>query len=234
MFRTLTVYTAVGSALVTLTACETLDPIVVKDDNAASIMASVVIEPEALRHRRGQGGIEFGYEQQEGDGTQTIDATHFVNLGGRNVRGPQTVGTRAEYRHGHLAYTHKFFLGPHFQLEPVLGFGLDKTRIAVQPTVPSGASLVTDQDDYWGVYFGVTPRWRFNEYIDAELRVRFNSNFGSDMASTSTPAIVIRPTKYIGLALGYTFFDQELEATNSLSDIEVSLEGPSVALRLAF
>jgi len=184
-----------------------------------------------LKHARGEGGIEVGYEAYRGEDTQTLAAGQSVNLGSRQIDGPDTLHNEVKVQQLHLAYAHRFSFGSHFKLEPRLGVARQGMEFNIEPSIsldrPTSRRFTTR------FFYGVTPSWRFNDWLALEARVT-GSNGGALRSYGFDAGVLLSPVRSVSLRLGYS--DRRLSGyvPHSLSEIDVRTRGPSAALVFDF
>jgi hypothetical protein len=111
----------------------------IQDNTAPLYIATITVRPDSWRNKnpdRGGVGIEFGYEQQSGEGNQTIVAPTFLQLEPSHgnpvvINGTQTLHGSATADHWHIAFNYLFNLGDHFRLEPTAGLAYDTMKLHV-------------------------------------------------------------------------------------------------------
>jgi len=222
----------------------------VEDRRATLIAASVVVRPESWRsesERRGQGGIEFGYEHQSGTGTQLLKDNQYLQYtGATQIVGPQRVNHDVTIDHGHIAYNRLFSFGDHFQLEPAIGLAYDAIKATAVGTI-TGSNSLSLREDIYGITVGVTPRWNFNRFIGVELPVRlglgyatrsksisFFSSHDNGITSVMSPALVFHASPNVSISAGYTMRSQNVETDLQQSNIDTSFDGAYAAFRVTF
>ena len=138
---------------------------------------------------------------------------------------------RATVEHFHVAYTHLLRYGPNFELEPFVGATRMRFRYAAEPSV-SGVRPVLNTSRT-GVIGGITPRWRFNEWVAIELRVTGTN--GSGMEGFTTDAgLLLSPIPNLSLRLGYSKREHSVRDDLSLTLVEVDAKGPTARLQFDF
>ena len=237
-----------------LCGCEMLDRVTVDDGHAPLVAGSIVARPDSMKYGssgRIRGGIEVGYERQLAEGTQRLDANHYVSfdsdakpfvVGGSNrLSGPQVIRNRVSIEHGHIAYNALFSLGGFFEFEPSLGIGYDEMLVSSsglaasvgQPPPGSTPVEFTKRKQAWGATAGVVPRWNFSKFAAIEARARYG--VGDNVASSLYGgAVVLRPIPNIELSGGYLWRQQEIELPDYVSNIRFKVHGPLVAVRFVF
>ena len=221
----------IGAWLLFLSGCGALSvPVTDNESPTVSVRAVVRPQPGAGSERTGA-GVEFGYEQYRAKDTRTLATGEVYSLGGVDVTGPDTLRQQATVSRAHVAWAHLIRFGPYFELEPFLGVARVNFRFKAEPVT----SLLrpTINTSLTGVIGGVTPRWRFNEWLALELRITATN--GSGMESFSTDAgLLLSPVPNLSLRLGYSEREQTFHDDFSFRKIEVNARGPSAQLQLQF
>jgi hypothetical protein len=220
---------ALGALLV---GCSGLQGVQVHDHNAASVALRATVRPQAWAHgQRSEGGIEFGYERYRGVGTQALALNTFIDVGSQIVNGPDTLRNELTVQQAHVAYTHRFHFGRTFELEPLVGVANLNLALKVKPTTallqPSDESSITT------VFGGITPRWRFSDKVAIEAR--FTGVTGTLLhGNTLDASLLLSPVPNLTLRVGYADRNLYFTQRNSLSDVDMQAQGPSVSLSFDF
>jgi hypothetical protein len=223
----------------------------VDDSQTAMFSGTLIVRPDSWRSesgRRGQGGVEFGYEHQSGSGTQDLKIDEFVQYDpDTQLPGPQTISHRASIDHGHIAYNRLWIFNNHFQLEPSIGLAHDEIRIDTMGQVSAANTTVSLKQSITGITVGVIPRWYFNRYFGVEIPVRFGIGYASradslgqlsDSKNGTTeminPSLLFCPAKNVALSVGYVYRDQYVETNIAESNLDLNFRGVSAAIRVSF
>jgi hypothetical protein len=187
-----------------LAGCGSPQILQVRDHHASAYQVQATVRPDAWSHREGRsvGGIELGYERYSANAAQTLPAYTSVMVGEHTLSGPDTLRNAATVQSAHVAYSHRFSLGQHLQLEPAFGLGLLDLNLQAQPSAP--ASMVSAHSQYTGGYVSFTPRWRFNDNWALEATVAYRAARGL-AADDASRAVQLRwnASPQVGLRLGY-------------------------------
>jgi hypothetical protein len=220
-----------GALLLTLAGCEGLQGARIRDQNSPSVAVRASMRPEALASGRREGGFEVGYERYRGEDTQGLASGEFIDVGNTSVSGPDTLRNKVTVQQLHLAYTQRITLGSHFQLEPMIGVSRLGLDFSVEPTV-STRRPATEQ---WGTkfWYGITPRWRFNDMWSMEVRA--TGSVGQAVRSYSFDGgVVFHPLPQVGLRLGYSERRHSARRFDSLSELDIRVRGPAAAVVFDF
>jgi len=216
-----------------LSGCAQNQPLSVHDDNstAASVRATVRPDSWSRRGGRSEGGIEFGYERFNGAHTQALSTGSSVSIGGQTVNGPDTLQNSATVKMAHIAYTHRFSFGSHFQIEPLIGAARVRLNLNVKPA-STGASL---HDDFGETFFlfGAMPRWRFNNWLAMEARFTM-ARVGATRYNNSSLGLLWNPVPSAALSVGYSERNYWQSGYAWTSDYDIKAKGPSASLVFSF
>jgi hypothetical protein len=233
----------------------------VSDHNSAMTTGSVIVRPEswrpdsARRERRfGRGGVELSYQSLRADSKQYIDNHEYISFRQPDPAkpdsylrfdGPQIVSNSTTIDHAHLAYNRLIEFGRQRSVSIELGLGASYNRFTVDALSADGQKLhYTDSNVVFG--FGVTPRWRVNQYLTIEAREWLDSNSLYLRAdNVSSLAMVFTPVKHVEISAGYynqqrgLNTDHRPEGNYQLTDtvssnIIVNVSGPALGLRFVF
>ena len=215
-----------------LGGCGSWQNIDLRDSNSPSVAVRATVHPEGWsRGDRPTAGLEVGYERYRANDVRTLGAGESLTIRGQTVTGPDTVGQQAVAQQVHLAYTHRLYFGPDFELEPFVGVAHFETQVSLSPTSsPLRPGIALRQ---WGAIGGITPRLRFNPALAVELRV---TGMGRDFAYSGIiydAAAVWTPAPNVALRLGYAkrtyggFIDNSGAGDVKL---DVHARGPSFSL----
>jgi hypothetical protein len=221
-----------------LTACQTLDtrildPVNVIDEEAFARTGSMIIRPPTMASRRTQGGVEFDYERYRGQSEQRVALDHYLEFAAGTINGPQTVDNSADSESGRIAYNHLIKLGPHFELEPSLGFTYERVLLTVQSRLPNTPPQIVD-DKAFGMGLSFVPRFRVNRFIAIEGKLAGVIDEDSDTSFTRHIAVELSPIPQLALRGGYFWRDQDIESPEGFSDFDVNFEGPLASVTLRF
>ncbi len=210
--------TGVGlfGGLVMLTACSSNQYIPVHDKDSPSFAMRGAIRPKAWqRNERVAHGIEVGYEGYRAKDTQALAAGQSLDLDGGlfpggtgTINGPASLNHQFSYRQLHVAYAPLIRFGTNFELEPLAGVARKHVKVETQPAGRASINVV----DEWrtSAIAGVTPRWRFNDWLAAEVRWTYTG--GTSEKGTSTEvAAVLSPSPNVALRLGYGYRREDIE-----------------------
>ena len=195
---------ALAMALTSLSGCGVWQSLAVRDDNAPSVAVRVAVRPQAWAHdeRRGP-GFEFGLEQFRAHDVRQLATGETITIGSQNLLGPDPMGQVVTVRQAQVAYTHPFYFGDVFQLEPFVGLANVRVRYRAEPTNTAlRPELVRSSTVVFG---GITPRLRLSESADVEARLTLAPTLDvTDVYSrTLEVAAVLRPVSAVALRLGY-------------------------------
>ena len=215
-----------------LSGCGGLEGARIRDNSSPAAAVRATFRPAAwARAEDSQRGIEIGYERFQGQSSQSLSSVQHIDLGNASVYGPDTLNNKVTLQSAHLAFTHRLGMGPHFELEPMIGIARTGLDFMVEPAV-SAARPATQHFDT-NFYFGITPRWRFNDVLALEGRVA--GGVGVWMRYYSFDAgLLVNPVPNVALRLGYSERRHSAQLDDSLSEIDIRVRGPAVALVFDF
>jgi hypothetical protein len=225
---------AAGCTTTLLAGCSDLQNVRIRDHDSPAASVRVTVRPDFLaRNASSQGGIELAYDRYRARDTQDLLAGQSVTVGSglQTVQGPDTLRNEATVEEGHVAYTHRFSHGAHFQVEPLLGVSRLRMKVGVEPAVSAQRLRVDHGSTHF--FYGVTPRWRFNELVAVELRLQ--GSHGDEVRGYSTDlGVLLNPVPQVGLRIGYSERRHYGTLNDSLSDMDIRVRGPSATLLLDF
>jgi hypothetical protein len=225
-----------GSALVltvALSGCGAGRDLQVHDNNAPSMSLLATLHPAAFS-QRGDGnesGIELGYERYRASGTQQFAAGLPARVGDQTITGPDNLRNTATVQSAHVAYSRRFALGSHLQLEPAFGLGLLDLNFHAQPSAPASALSIHNSQAV--AYLAFTPRWRFNEAWALEARVVSQGRRLDVGMSSYDVGVRWNPTPNLALRLGYGQRSYEWQ-DDVFTVYSVETRGPSTSLIFDF
>lgn len=218
-----------------LTACGALQSVPVTDNNSASFAVRATLRGKSgERNERSGPGVEIGYESYRARDTQTLAPGEVIVLEGASIVGPDTLHHEARLRQGYVAYNHLFRFGPNFQLEPFVG----ATRVHLRITTDTASGATRPMLDDWrtGVIGGVTPRWRFNDWLAIEARLSYFNASAWAHGQSYEAAVVLSPVPNVSLRLGYSERRHDVEAVvpGWYSEVNIRARGPLATLQFDF
>lgn len=222
---------ALGVVLVCLAGCGTQRVPVTDNNSSALALRAAIYTQTAARGEHSGPGIECGYEGYSAKAARTLALGELFSLGGVDLVGPDTLRQRATVGRVHVAYTHRLRYGPNFELEPFVGVARVELRYRAEPT--NSALRPALNVAQTGVIGGITPRWRFNEWLALELRITGANGRRTDSFS-SDAAVVLSPAPNLSLRLGFSEREQSARDEANTSWIEVRARGPSASLLFEF
>lgn len=179
-------------------------------------------------------GVELGYEHYTAKDTQVLGAGETVLLDGGSFVGPDTLRHKAQMQYGFVAYNHRFRFGERFELEPFIGAA--RVQLRMRTTRSSGVTTTTLDDSDTGVIGGVTPRWRFNDWLAIEARLSYLKTSAWASGSTYEAAVVLSPAPQVALRLGYSGRRHDIEplVPGAGSEVNIRARGPLATLQFDF
>lgn len=179
-------------------------------------------------------GIEVGYEQYTAKDTQTLAAGESVLLDGGSFVGPNTLRHKAQMQYGYVAYNHRLRFGDHFELEPFAGVA--RVNLKMRSTPNSGVTVTTLDDRHTGFIGGVTPRWRFNDWVALEARLSYLNASAWASGTSYEAAVVLSPAPQVALRLGYSGRRHDIEPVlaGAVSEVNIRARGPMATLQFDF
>lgn len=179
-------------------------------------------------------GVELGYEHYTAKDTQTLAPGESVVLDGGSFVGPNTLRHKAQMQYGYVAYNHRLRFGEHFELEPFVGVA--RVYFKLRTTPGSGTAVTTMNDRHTGVIGGVTPRWRFNDWVAVEGRLSYLNASTWASGSTYEAVVVLSPAPQVALRLGYSDRRHDIEpvVSGALSEVNIRARGPVATLQFDF
>lgn len=218
-----------------LTGCGTVRDISVHDKNSAAYAARATIRPDAWkRSETTHHGIEVGYEGFKAEDTQSLQAGDTLTLGTGFINGPAMVRHDARYSQYHVAYSPLIKLGSNVELEPFVGAA--KVRLKLHSVASAGGAAIDLDESRNAAIGGITPRWRFNDWLAVETRIALTSGAWGSGQNVEV-ALALNPVPQLGLRLGYSDRRQKLEETfiNAFSsEVHLRARGPMATLQLSF
>lgn len=224
------------TAVMVLPGCGVWQSLSVRDDDAASAAVRVAVRPAAwARSERPGPGFELGYERHRAKDKRTLAAGESITVNNQVINGPDTLGQNATVQVAHLAYTHPFYFGSHFELEPFGGVANVKVRYRAEPAGSAlRPELATSRSSVIG---GITPRVRLNEWVAFEARFSFIPLSDADVYGRSTElAAVLTPIPQLALRLGYAQrrYGTDFKNNTSWTEFDVRSSGPFAVLQFEF
>jgi len=217
-----------------LAGCGTLQSVPIKDNDSAAYAVRGTWHAKSGEGARSTGpGIEVGYEGYRARDTQELAAGQSILLEGGSVTGPDTLRHEAQLRMGYVAYNHRFRFGS-FELEPFAG--VTRVHLKVRTDTGSGRSIPTFDEVHTGALGGVTPRWRFNDWVAAEFRFGYFNAGAWAHGESYEAALVLGPVPQVSLRLGYSERKHDVEAflPGWFSEVNIRARGPMATLQLDF
>jgi hypothetical protein len=220
---------------VVLSACGSVQSVPVRDNESATFAVRATVRPSAWRGGEREGpGIAVGYEGYRAKDTQTLAAGESIQLDGGTILGPDTLRHQADMRQGYIAYNHLFRLGSHFELEPFVG--ATRIHLKIKSTSADGTTRAVLNNWDTGVIGGVTPRWRFNDWVAIEARLSYFNVSAWAHGQSYEAAVVLSPVPNTSLRLGYSErrYDIEDNIPGWYSEVNVRARGPMATLQFDF
>jgi hypothetical protein len=157
-----------------------------------------------------------------------------IQLEGGTILGPDTLRHQADMRQGYIAYNHLFRLGSHFELEPFVG--ATRIHLKIKSTSADGTTRAVLNNWDTGVIGGVTPRWRFNDWVAIEARLSYFNVSAWAHGQSYEAAVVLSPVPNTSLRLGYSErrYDIEDNIPGWYSEVNVRARGPMATLQFDF
>lgn len=179
-------------------------------------------------------GIEVGYEHYTAKDAQTLAVGESVVLDNASFVGPQTLQHKAQMQYGYVAYNHRLRFGEHFELEPFVGVA--RVHFKLRTTPGSGNTVTSLSDRRTGAIGGVTPRWRFNDWLAVEGRLSYLNASAWASGATYEAAVVFSPAPQVALRLGYSDRRHDIEPvlSGAVSEVTVRARGPMATLQFDF
>jgi hypothetical protein len=227
---------AVLVSLVGLSGCGVWQSLSVRDDEVASAALRMAVRPQAWARSEKPGpGFEFGFERVRAQDVRTLAAGEAITLNSQVINGPERLGQRATVQVAHLAYTHPFYFGGYFELEPFGGLASVKVRYRAEPAgSPLRPELATSRTALIG---GITPRLRLNEWAAVEARFSIIPLSDSDVYGRSAElSAVLTPIPHLALRLGYAQrrHGADFRADPGWTQLDVRSSGPFAVLQFEF
>jgi hypothetical protein len=228
-----------AAALAGLSGCGVWQTLSVHDDEAASVSVRAALRPSswARSDRPGPGpGFELGFERYRARDARSLGAGESLTLGNQTVLGPDVLAQSVTVQQVQLVYTHPFYIGDHFELEPFGGITQVGVRYRAEPTQ---STLRPEQRaTRTTVVGGITPRVRLNEWLAVEARFSFIPLIDSDVyGRTIEVAGVLKPVPQLAFRLGYAQrrMGVDFNANNSgWTQLDVRANGPFATVQLEF
>lgn len=223
------------ATLLMLVGCGSVQNVPVRDRDspAPSVRGSFHRTPAGASRPAGP-GIEVGYERYSARDTQTLAPGQSVILERASFIGPGTLRHEARMQYGYVAYNHRFRLGDRFELEPFIGAA--RAHFKLQTTRADGTGATGVDDRRTGAIGGVTPRWRFNDWVAFEARLAYLYTSAWASGETYEAALVLSPVPQVALRLGYSQRKHDIEsaAPGATSEVNVRARGPMATLQFDF
>lgn len=205
----------------------------VRDRNAPMGAARATVRLDSTR-RTGP-GIEAGFEGYHAKGTQTLDTWETLTFpDGTSVTGPQSVHHDARLSQYHVAYNHRFGIWRSLELEPFVGIA--HVNLKIKSTPAGGTTVTSIEEGHSAVTWGITPRWRVNDWLAGEVRVSALSGRFSVTGLATEAAVVLNPSRNVALRLGWARRTHEFEDRGVYPSTNITLEsyGPLATLQFDF
>ncbi len=227
---------ALAASQIGLSGCGVWQSLSVRDDNAPSAALRVALRPQAwARGERAGPGFEAGYERHRADNVRTLAAGESVTVDNQVITGPDALGQRTTVAVSHVVYTHPLRFGSYFELEPFGGIANVRVRYRAEPgSTPARPELNASRGTVIG---GITPRWRFNEWLALEARFAFIPLADADVyGRTLEAAAVLAPAPQVALRVGYAQrrFGAEFDAPTNWTQLDIRSRGPFATLQFEF
>ena len=226
---------AAAAVALGLSACGSVQSVPVRDNDSAAFAVRATVRSSAWTGGEREGpGIGMGYEGYSAKDTQNLAVGESIQLDGGAIFGPDTLRHKADMRQGYLTYNHLFRLGSHFQLEPFVG--ATRVHLKIRSTSADGTTRAVLDDWDTGVIGGVTPRWRFNDWVAIEARVSYFNVSAWAHGQSYEAAVVLSPVPNASLRLGYSErrYDTEDNIPGWYSEVNVRARGPMATLQFDF
>lgn len=224
-----------AAALLALAGCGSVQNVPVRDrDSAApSVRATFHATPPGSTRPSGP-GIEVGYERYSAKDTQVLAAGESIVLEGASFFGPDTLRHEARMQYGYVAYNHRFRFGERFELEPFVGAA--RAHFKLHTTRANGTGATGEDDRRVAFLGGVTPRWRFNDWLAVEGRLAYLYTSAWASGETYELALVLSPAPKVSLRLGYSERKHDIETAvpGGISEVNVRARGPMATLQFDF
>ena len=241
-------FPAIVVALMNMMGCTRTD-VKINDNSSTLVSGTVVKRLESLKFGSRiptQGGIEVGYEYQSGTGAQWLYPGQYVTYDQSNsnslrsssalnpnltITGPQTIKSTASVDHGHVAYNHLIKFSPSFELEPSIGLSYDKANIKVLGE--TDGKEIELSPHALGLTISIMPRWKFNEWVSLDARLRYGVSGDGDYTTLFNPSLTLNISNAVFLSGGYIERRQYFKTENA-SDNYLHFSGPSAAIKIEF
>ncbi len=223
------------AALAGLTGCGTVQSVPIKDNDSSSVAVRATLRGKSGDPPRRAGpGVEVGYEGYRARDTQSLAAGQVIVLEGGSILGPETLRHEATLRQGYVAYNHLLRFGQSFELEPFVG--ATRVHLRVKTDTTSGTSVPVLDDWRTGVIGGVTPRWRFNDWLAIEARLSYFNASAWAHGQSYEAAVVLSPVPNVSLRLGYSERKHDVDAfvPGWYSEVDIRARGPLATLQFDF
>lgn len=224
-----------ATTLVALAACGAVQSVPIRDHDSPAPSVRATIHSRSGPSGRSEGpGVEVGYERYKASDTQTLAAGQSLLLEGGSISGPETLQHEARMQYGYVAYNHRLRFGEHFELEPFVGAA--RVHLKVQSVVASGGTVLALDSRRTGVIAGVTPRWRFNDWVAVEARLSYLNASAWAQGETYEAALVLSPAPQVSLRLGYSDRKHDVQPAvlGWYSEVNIRARGPMATLQFDF
>jgi hypothetical protein len=221
--------------LAALAACGSVQSVPVRDQNSPAFAVRGTFHGKSGEASRPAGpGIEVGYERYSAKDTQVLGVGQSVVLEGASFTGPDTLQHKARMQYGYVAYNHRLRFGESFELEPFVGAARVHFKLHTHRSSGTGATGVDDRRT--GVLGGVTPRWRFNDWLALEARFSYLYTSAWATGESYEAALVLSPVPQVSLRLGYSERKHDIESAvpGATSEVNVRARGPMATLQFDF
>lgn len=227
---------ALAAPLAGLSGCSAWQQLSVRDNESPSTAVRVAVRPQAwARSERPGPGFELGYERHRAKDVRALATGESITVNDQVINGPDNMGQSATIQLAHVVYTHPFYIGSYFELEPFGGVASLKARYRAEP---SGSPLRPELNaSHTSVIGGITPRFRLNEWVAFEARFSFVPLIDSDVYGRSTElAAVLTPVPQLALRLGYSQrrYGAEFNTNSAWTQLDVRASGPFAVLQFEF
>lgn len=226
---------AASATLLGLTACGTVQNVPIQDHNSPALSVRGTIHARSGTSGRSEGpGVEVGYERYKASDTQSLAAGQSLVLEGGSISGPETLQHDARMRYGYVAYNHRLRFGDHFELEPFVGAA--RVHLNMQSVAASSGTVLAFDRLRTGVIGGVTPRWRFNDWVAVEARFSYLQAAPWATGETYEAALVLSPVPQVSLRLGYSERKHDIKPSviGWWSEVNIRARGPMATLQFDF
>jgi len=172
-------------------------------------------------------GLELEAGGSDGSSRQDLDLGDQVVFGGQSFPGPGRLDVDYEWRRLGLG------LATGRESEDVeargrLGLAWQDLRLSLE----QGSQRAHGSDGWVGVLAGFDFLWAFSDWIGLEMRAELSTRLTKQSGELEFAA-ALAPRSPVQLLVGWRWIDA-YSALESESDVDLSLQGPVVALRAGF